>query len=476
MPGTIRLTILHTNDIHGRVHQLSRISTLVRQVRQEVSDHGGYCLYLDGGDAEDTTLVESVLTRGGVMNTLLRTASCDQVALGNAVPIRYGPQAVANLETYFGKPLLCANLFTAEGNLIPGVAPSYTYTLEDLSLCVIGFTSTMREFYTNYFKFPARQPHEILPALLEQARSEGVKTVLVLSHTGSNHDCELAEQVPGVDIIVGGHDHKRISPPIVVNNTLIVESGEYGQWLGRLDLVIDSSTGKVLESTPALLPVSDDIPEDEKILSALSVENEEIDRIMRLEIGETLVPITASEDSECAAGNLQADAVLEHVKGAQASFILTGHWVNGIDQGRITQGQLYSANRSAGNPALVILTGAQIRRWLVAALTPGNIEKKIHPLRGKRVGFPGTAGLKVIADQAHLEDMRIWIGGEELIDNATYRIAVTDLEISEILNYLPIPDNQAQYEVPIILPEIIEEYIRRHSPIRSIDMGRIVIN
>ena len=95
MSSAIHLTILHTNDIHGRVHQLSRIATLVRQVRQEVAAHGGYCLYLDAGDSEDSTLLESVLTRGTTMNALLKSAGCDQVALGNAIPIRYGPQAVA---------------------------------------------------------------------------------------------------------------------------------------------------------------------------------------------------------------------------------------------------------------------------------------------------------------------------------------------------------------------------------------------
>ena len=46
----MKLTILHTNDLHGRVPQLTRIAALVRQIRREVEAAGGYCLYVDAGD------------------------------------------------------------------------------------------------------------------------------------------------------------------------------------------------------------------------------------------------------------------------------------------------------------------------------------------------------------------------------------------------------------------------------------------
>ena len=158
------------------------------------------------------------------MNTMLRAAGCDQVALGNAIPIRYGPQAVANQAVYFGKPLLCANLFTPEGFLLPGVTPYQIVTIEDLSLAIIGFTAPM-DFYATFFKYPVCQPVELMPALIEKAHLDGAKTILALTHIASRQDVQLAENVPGIDLIIGGHDHQRISPPIRVNDTLIVQSG-----------------------------------------------------------------------------------------------------------------------------------------------------------------------------------------------------------------------------------------------------------
>lgn len=474
MADPLRLTILHTNDLHARLHQFTRIVTLIRRIRQEVADLGGYCLYLDAGDAEDSTLLESVLTRGTFMNTMLHAAGCDQVALGNAIPTRYGPQAVANQAAHFGKPLLCANLFTPEGTLLPGVNPYQLITIEDLSLAIIGFTAPM-DFYATLFKYPARQPVDLMPALIESTRAQGAKTILALTHIASKQDIQLAESVPGIDLIIGGHDHQRISPPLLVNNTLIVQSGMFGESLGRLDLIIDRGTGRILEHTGTLIPVTEDIPEEEHMLQAIADEKKRIDLMLNEKIGEIAVPLDVSDDAECAAGNLQADAVLDHVKGARLAFMVNGHWVNGLEAGTITQRQLYAANRSAGNPALVELSGAQIRQWLIAALQPENINTQPIPLRGMRVGMPGISGIRVIADRHHLEALQVFVGSEPLDDNQTYPVATTDLEISEILDYLVIPESEVDFEVPTVLPEIIEEYIRKHSPIQEITMGRIIL-
>ena len=47
-----RLTILHTNDLHGRVNPLLRIAALAKRIRREVESDGGYCVLWDAGDAE----------------------------------------------------------------------------------------------------------------------------------------------------------------------------------------------------------------------------------------------------------------------------------------------------------------------------------------------------------------------------------------------------------------------------------------
>jgi len=259
----------------------------------------------------------------------------------------------------------------------------------------------------------------------------------------------------------------------MVNDTLLVQAGQYGEVLGRLDIVIDRTSGKVISHTGTLIPVGEEIPEDPAVVKAMEDETARVDTLLNKVIGESLVPLETSEDAECSVGNLQADAMLAYVKNAQIALMINGHWVSGLQAGNITQKQLYTANRSAGNPALVKLSGAQIRQWLTAALDPENIARKIHPLRGIAVGMPGIAGLTVVANRSRLSEMRIFFGDDLLSDDQEYRVAVSDLEISSLLNYLVIPDEQAEYEVPTVLPEVIEAYLQNHSPIREIHMGRI---
>ena len=81
-----RLTILHTNDLHGRVEQVFRIAALARQIRQEVEAGAGHCTLWDAGDAEDTILYESSMTKSRAVMALLRGAGYELEALGNATP------------------------------------------------------------------------------------------------------------------------------------------------------------------------------------------------------------------------------------------------------------------------------------------------------------------------------------------------------------------------------------------------------
>ncbi len=257
----VKLTILHTNDLHGRVQQLLRIATLVRQIRGEVEAKGGYCLYLDAGDTEDTSNLESSLTKGSALEAMVRGAGCEYLALGNAIPIRYGPEAIENLANHFGKPLLCGNLFDPRGILVKGLTPYFLPSFGDLKIGLIGLTDPM-PVYRTVFKLDARKPVDVLPDLIEEVRSQGANLVVLLSHLGSTVDQQLAGEIPGLDLIIGGHDHKILYPPLEIDRTIIAQAGEHGRFLGRLDLEIDGETGKIVRYNGELIAVEEDIPVD----------------------------------------------------------------------------------------------------------------------------------------------------------------------------------------------------------------------
>ena len=405
----IQLTILHINDLHGRVEQLVRIASLVRGIRNEVQAAGGYCLFLDAGDVEDTALLESSLTKGSAMQAILRGAGCDWAALGNAIPLRYGPQAVADLGKYFGRPLLCANMLDQHGQLLAGLQPYALETIGGLKIGLIGLTPP-NEAYQIFFQLDVLSPLDILPGLVERVRLEGANTVILLSHLSSPRDQEVAEQIRGIDVIVGGHDHVKICPPQVVNDTVIVQAGDFGQYLGRLDLTIDPETGKVAQHRGELIPVGEDIPDDPQARLAVEAQQRRVEQMMQHEIGLLNDPLELADDRECSAGNLLADALLERMEGTQAAMVLAGHWTNGLEAGPLTQGTLYAANRSTANPARAKLTGEQIKQFLREALKLENAERRIHALRGGAVGLPHVAGMRVRYDPQDLEKLEVWVG------------------------------------------------------------------
>lgn len=468
----IQLSLLHTNDLHGRVQQLSRIVTLIKQIRSEVTQSGGICLYVDCGDSEDTTQLESCLTRGASMHTLMKAAECDLAALGNAIPIRYGPQAVEKLAKAFGKPLLCANLFEKNGDLIKGVEPYKIVEVKGIKIGVIGITDPMRAYGT-VFGLDPQDPNELLPEMIEQVHDLGAQTVILLSHFASKNDIPLAEKVNGLDVIISGHDHRQISPPLEVNGTLIVESGEFGEMLGRLDISLDEKSGKITNYHGVLIPITDEFSQDQDFLNAVKIQKEQVEKLMSEEVGQLLQSANCISTCECACGNLLADALLEYVEGAQVSFVINGHWTNGLAAGKVTQRDLYTANRSAGNPARVKLNGKQIQDFLTEALKTENVERKLHPLRGQVCGWPHIAGMKVIVDSKNQGNMEILINGRCILPEEEFVVAASDMEFSDILGYLPIDDEEIEFEVPTILPEVVEAYLKKHNPLEPDTEKRI---
>lgn len=469
-----KLTILHTNDIHGRVEQLERIGTLAREIRREVAANGRVSLLLDGGDVEDLILFESSMTKGSAPFALLKGAGYDQAALGNASPMRYGEGAIPDLAARFGKPILAANMFVAGSDqLLPGLAAFALEQVGDTKVALIGMTATSN-IYDIFSGVRVVNPTQVLPGLISQVRSMGARTVILVSHLGHKDDTLVAEQVKGIDIIIGGHSHTELNPPLVMNDVIIAQAGDKGRWLGRLDIELNEQ-GRVVQHNGTLLPVTEDIAPDPNVEAAFAKEQERVCAIAGRVIGILNDPLDLAEQTECAASNVLADALLERVQGAELAMVLAG-WQTGLDAGPLTVGALYNANRSSANPARVEITGAQILQFLTAALKPENAERRLQPRRGLAVGVPHVAGMTVHYDPAALEQMQVQVGDRPLERERTYVVAGTDWEFMDFgayPGYLRIPSDQVDLEIPTTMPEALEDYISRHSPLSAPKGGRI---
>ena len=62
--------------------------------------------------------------------------------------------------------------------------------------------------------------------------------LIALTHIGIKQDRELAESVPGIDLILGGHTHTVTEQPERVGDTFLLHSGFYAHYVRRIELEV----------------------------------------------------------------------------------------------------------------------------------------------------------------------------------------------------------------------------------------------
>jgi 2',3'-cyclic-nucleotide 2'-phosphodiesterase (5'-nucleotidase family) len=98
-----------------------------------------------------------------------------------------------------------------------------------------------------YFMPPIDAASEIVPKLRGEA-----DIIIALTHIGIKPDRELAESVPGIDMILGGHTH--VLAEEQVGRTWILHHGFYARHVGRVDIDFDS--GHITGVSNELIPLA----------------------------------------------------------------------------------------------------------------------------------------------------------------------------------------------------------------------------
>jgi len=211
----------------------------------------------------------------------------------------------------------------------------------------------------------------VIPAArvaLAKLRAEGAELVIALTHQGKAMDEVLAQAVPGIDLIIGGHDHRYFRQRVGTT------------WITKADADIASAivydvvlpVGGPLSTVPLRIRVDDHIPADPQMaalvaewLAALRRAGLDSEQV----VGQTAVMLEGVEPvvrgQESALGNLLADAARQAM-GTDIAFINGGaiRINDNIPPGPITQGDLdgvfYYDNRLVSFP----ITGRQLLQLL----------------------------------------------------------------------------------------------------------------
>jgi 2',3'-cyclic-nucleotide 2'-phosphodiesterase (5'-nucleotidase family) len=149
--------------------------------------------------------------------------------------------------------------------------PSLLLDVGGRSLGIIG-VSTPEDTELSQLEQGEVGAHEPVSAVREQVGALASQTdiIIVLSDLGLEADQQLAEQVEGVDLIVGGRSREKLAEPVRygASGTLITQAGDRGEWLGILDLEFDQQ-GRVVSYEGRGHDLDESIPEDDGMISWL---------------------------------------------------------------------------------------------------------------------------------------------------------------------------------------------------------------
>lgn len=329
------LTILHVNDVHGsvdpginpkidkksKVGGLAWLATLIKQVRAQDPKA---TLLLNGGDLAEGSML-SYMSRGVGYCKALHNLKFDAVALGNH-DFAWGQEALANMLKALDSPVLAANIqYLSSGMPLKGSQPYRIIEVEGIKVGILGLdTPDIKHFIAKHklndlvFRKSAKTVKYYLPIM----REAGADLVVVLSHIGYENDLNLANKVPGIDLIVGGHSHTVLPEGQMAGKTLITQAGFAAKYLGEIKLNLEGQPGhwRLVEVKSKLIPViCDQLKPDPEVEKILKPYRQETDRIGNQIVAQTTEEVFFAHREAAKLNQIHADSILEAARTQSAT-------------------------------------------------------------------------------------------------------------------------------------------------------------
>lgn len=372
-----RLTFLQINDIHGYVapHRelvrnhggeweftelggLARIAGFFDAVRAENPDS---VIALDNGDTFHGTHL-AVSSEGRKLVPMLNELGLDAMTVH--WEFAYGPDGVRELAALLDYPVLAINCYNEACEEL--VFPPYTVVNRaGLRIAIIGIAcpivdKTMPPAFSAGVRFTIGNKE--LPGWIAHVRAhEHADLVVVLSHLGFPQDVKLAGEVDGIDLLVSGHTHNRMSSPVVVNGAIVFQSGCHGSFVGRLDVEI--AGGRITSHEHLLVAVDAGLTENAAMASlvkeALSAEPVELAQV----IGQVGAPLHRYAMLSAPMDDLLLEAIAD-AAGTQIAFSNGWRYGAPIPPGPVTLDDLWNIIPTNPPVSVVEMTGSEIRQML----------------------------------------------------------------------------------------------------------------
>jgi 2',3'-cyclic-nucleotide 2'-phosphodiesterase/3'-nucleotidase len=402
------VTILHTNDEHGRVYgELYRgvpqgLSYLYSLVKAERAKNPNVLLLSTGDTIQGNSFAFYFRNAPGPTPSGTTTLTNPMMAAMNMMG--YNAFAIGNHEYNFGNQTFVKALSQAEFSVLGAnvaddgryglasvpVEDYVTFNVDGLKVAVLGLTNPRVPSYelpSNIAGLTFTGGFEAAQALVPQIIANEDPDLLVsLEHLGyapyegsrpEDTDVYLAQNVAGIDVIIGGHSHTLLDPGVVVTSTinpegtLIAQANRYATYLGKTTV---GYTGNITDGYKIVFRESRLLPAslataDSSLEALLAPYLAEVNAYTGQVIGESTVALDTRTAfyEETAGSNLQVDAskwALEQ-GGVTVDFHLSGAMTNAsVPTGTLTVQNMFTLMPYENSLVVMRMNGPQIKAVL----------------------------------------------------------------------------------------------------------------
>lgn len=523
---TYNITILHTNDHHGRFwhnnqgeYGLAAQKTVVDQIRNEVEKQGGSVLLLSGGDV-NTGVPESDLQDAEPDFKGMNLVGYDAMTLGNHE--FDNPLEVLRMQEKWAKfPFLSANIYdTQSGKRL--FKPYQIFDKQGVKIAVMGLTTddTVRignpaNFPGVEFRVPALEAKKVVEELRANEQPDIIIAATHMGHYdngehGSNAsgDVEMARSLPAgyLDMIVGGHSQDPVCmsaenknykqadyipgtpcAPDHQNGTWIVQAHEWGKYVGRADF--EFKNGKFTLKHYQLIPVNlnkkvtkedgsservyytQQIEQDPIMMKLLTPYQEKGNQQLNINVGSVDGKLVGDRNKVRFEQTNMAHLLLAAQKErANADFaIMSGGGVrDSIEPGDITYKDVLKVQPFGNELVYIDFKGQEVAEYLTAVAN-------MKPDSGAYAQFYNVS-LTVNPDGSISQ---VKIEGKPLEADKTYRMATLNFNAIGGDGYPKIDSHPGYVNTGFVDAEVLKGYIEAHSPLKVADYqpkGEIIYN
>jgi 2',3'-cyclic-nucleotide 2'-phosphodiesterase (5'-nucleotidase family) len=476
---TATVTFLHLNDVYEISPKQGRggfapLMTLLKQERATAPD----AITTLGGDLIGSSMMSGI-TKGTQMIELMNAIGLDVAVPGNH-EFDFGSEVLKQRLAESKFAWLGTNVLGEDGKIFGGLVPLLTRKVGELTIGFFGILTPDTRHLSNTGPDVRFAPVlETARAAVKQLREQGADAVVALTHLTIAQDRELAREVRGIDVILGGHEHDPMT--VYEGGVFIFKVGVDAHYLGvaRIEIEkVQAQRGPQVKVWPRewrMISTAGVAP-DPAVAAIVKQHEDKLDESLKVTVGTTGVELDSRRATvrlkESAIGNLIADAIREATKADVA--VTNGGGIRGdrtYAAGTTLTRKDVLTELPFGNVTVLLEIGGAD---LLAALEEG--VSLVEDVAGR---FPQVSGLSFVFDPKRPRGSRVVkvsIGGKPLDPAATYRLATNEYMMAGGDGYASLKKARPIIDASggALMANVVMDYIAARGTVSPAVEGRIV--